>query len=447
MGRRKPDSREHTLRFRFTPPPPTPPEVRKPRRRRLRWLRLLVVAFLLFLLALVSAFFGFVTAIAQDLPKLDQYQEPELAQLGGIWAKGKNGKWIKIATLRSPEARILVKPNQIDADLRNAVVAIEDKRFFDHKGVDPTAILRALVNKWSSGSEEGGSTITQQLIKNTLIGDEHSYQRKLKEAALAYQLEQRWSKEKILAEYLNTIYFGHGNYGVETAARYYFGKGANNLEAEEAALLAAIPKAPSLFDPVEHPAAARERRNLVIDEMVDQGYVSPEAGLVAKSRRLLPKDRRPGLRTTNRIQPYFVDYVIQQLERKYGERTFTGGFQVYTTLDLRRAGAGARRPSRRRSRSTPQHPAGSLVSIEPSTGKVRGDGGRIGLRQEPVQHRHERPAPAGLGVQAVRAAGGARGRHPDLDALHLGQAALRPRQPPGLVRHQLHASRTRARSR
>ena len=298
MGRRKPDSREPTLRFRFTPPPPTPPEVRKPRRRRLRWLRLLVVAFLLFLLALVSAFFGFVTAIAQDLPKLDQYEEPELAQLGGIWAKSKKGEWVKIATLRSPEARILVKPNQIDEDLRNAVVAIEDKRFFDHKGVDPTAILRALVNKWSSGSEEGGSTITQQLIKNTLVGDEHSYQRKLKEAALAYQLEKRWSKEKILAEYLNTIYFGHGNYGVETAARYYFGKGSNNLEAEEAALLAAIPKAPSEYDPVEHPAAARQRRNLVIDEMVDQGYLSPEAGLVAKSRRLLPEDRRPGLRTS-----------------------------------------------------------------------------------------------------------------------------------------------------
>ena len=275
MGRRKPDSREQTLRFRFTPPPPPPPEVRKPKRRRIRWLRMLVVAFLLLLLAIVSAFFGSVTAIAQDLPNLEQYKTETPAQLGGIWAKGKNGKWVKIATLRSPEARILVKPNQIDPDLRNAVVSIEDKRFFDHKGVDPTAILRALVNKWSSGSEEGGSTITQQLIKNTIVGDEHSYQRKLKEAALAYQLEQRWTKEKILAEYLNTIYFGHGNYGVETAARYYFGKGANNLEPAEAALLAAIPKAPSFYDPVEHPDQARERRNLVLDEMVDQGYISP----------------------------------------------------------------------------------------------------------------------------------------------------------------------------
>ena len=314
------------------------------------------------------------TAIAQDLPKLDQYQEPELAQLGGIWAKGKKGQWVKIATLRSPEARILVKPNQIDEDLRNAVVAIEDKRFFDHKGVDPTAILRALVNKWSSGSQEGGSTITQQLIKNTLIGDEHSYQRKLKEAALAYQLEKRWSKEKILAEYLNTIYFGHGNYGVETAARYYFGKGANNLEAEEAALLAAIPKAPSLYDPVEHPAAARERRNLVIDEMVDQGYVSPEAGLVAKSRRLLPKDRRPGLPTANRIQPYFVDYVIQQLERKYGERAFTGGFQVYTTLDLAEQEQ-AEKAVAATLRSTPAAPGGLARLHRARQRQGAGDGG------------------------------------------------------------------------
>ena len=326
-------------------------------------------------------------------------------------------------------------------------MAIEDKRFFDHKGVDPTAILRALVNKWSSGSEEGGSTITQQLIKNTLIGDEHSYQRKLKEAALAYQLEKRWSKEKILAEYLNTIYFGHGNYGVETAARYYFGKGANNLEAEEAALLAAIPKAPSLFDPVEHPAAARERRNLVIDEMVDQGYLSPEAGLVAKSRAgSCRRTAGRGLRTTNRIQPYFVDYVIQQLERKYGERTFTGGFQVYTTLDLAEQEQ-ARESRRGDAQGRPAAPGGLARLDRAEHRQGARDGGRVGLRQEPVQHRHERPAPAGLGVQAVRAAGRARGRHPDLDALHLGQAALRPRQPPGLVRHQLHASRTRARSR
>jgi penicillin-binding protein 1A len=368
MGRRKPDSRERTLRFRFTPPPPPPPEARKPRRRRIRWLRLSVVVFLLFLLAIVSAFFGFVTAIAQDLPNLEQYKTETPAQLGGIWAKGKSGKWVKIATLRSPEARILVKPNQIDPDLTHAVVAIEDKRFFDHKGVDPTAILRALVNKYTSGSEEGGSTITQQLIKNTITGDEHSYQRKLKEAALAYQLEKRWTKEKILAEYLNTIYFGHGNYGVETAARYYFGKGANNLDVQEAALLAAIPKAPSLYDPVEHPDAARERRNLVIDQMVDQGYVSPELGAVAKATRLLPKGRRPGLHTANTIQPYFVDYVIQQLERRYGERTFTGGFQVYTTLDL------AEQETAEKALQWTLHgkgPEGSLVSIEPGTGKVR----------------------------------------------------------------------------
>ena len=148
MGRRKPDSREHTLRFRFTPPPPTPPEARKPRRRRLRWLRLLVVAFLLFLLALVSAFFGFVTAIAQDLPKLDQYQSCELGAARRHLGQGQERQ---VDQDRDAALARGAHPRQAETrstpDLRNAVVAIEDKRFFDHKGVDPTAILRALVNK------------------------------------------------------------------------------------------------------------------------------------------------------------------------------------------------------------------------------------------------------------------------------------------------------------
>ena len=381
------------------------------------------------------------TAIAQDLPKLDQYEQPRARAARRHLGQGQERQVGQIATLRSPEARILVSRTRSTPTCATRSSRSRTSASSTTRASTPTAILRALVNKLVERLARRAARRSRSSSSRTrYVGDEHSYQRKLKEAALAYQLEQRWTKEKILAEYLNTIYFGHGNYGVETAARYYFGKGANNLEPAEAALLAAIPKAPSLYDPVEHP---------------DGGARAPQPG----DRR----DGRPGLRLARlrrrgkarraaaqgpparpahgatRIQPYFVDYVIQQLERSYGERAFTGGFQVYTTLDLPSRSTAEK--ARRGDAEGQGAPAGSLVSIEPRTGKVRAMvGGRYGYGQrEPVQHRHERPAPAGLGLQAVRAARGPRGRHPDQHALHAREAALRPRQPPDLVRDQLHA--------
>ena len=157
--------------------------------------------------------------------------------------------------LRGSQSRVLVHSADISPLMKQAIVATEDKRFYEHRGVDIRGMARAL---WADirhkGAVQGGSTITQQFVKNALTGNARSVTRKLKEATLAWQLEQKWSKDQILTAYLNTIYFGNGAYGVERAARTYFGHRANKLTLSEAALLAGIPEDPSLYDPVAHPA-------------------------------------------------------------------------------------------------------------------------------------------------------------------------------------------------
>ena len=373
MFRRK-RQREAPLQFTFEPPPPPSKKERTPRRRRIRWLRLLTVVWLLGLLAIVSAFFGFMTAIAQELPSLDQYGKGRAPdQVGYIYAKNgydRNGKpvWVRIATLSSADSRILVKPNEISPVMKEAIVAIEDRRFYQHRGVDPEGIVRAVFRRYQSGSQEGGSTITQQFIKNTFLTPEQSLQRKIKEAALAWQLEQRWSKDKILSEYLNTIYFGHGAYGVESAARYYFGKHASQLDAGEAALLAAIPKSPTRYDPITNPKEAKERRDLVLDKMVQQGDLTPEAAAIEKDSRLLEKGWEPHHERGSTIQPYFVEYVEQELINHFGTaRTFGGGLRVYTTLDLKEQKLAE---DAVRQTIAGKGPDAALVAIDPKTGGV-----------------------------------------------------------------------------
>src|SRR6185503_19026913 len=165
-------------------------------------------------------------------------------------------------------SRVLVASDEIAPIMKQAVVAVEDKRFYEHNGVDVHGIVRALWQDIRSQSVvEGGSTITQQYVQNAYSRNEDTIARKVREAALAWQLSQRWSKDRILTAYLNTIYFGNGAYGILQAARTYFhGKRASELTLPEAALLAGIPASPSLFDPVQHPVATRERRSYVLDQ-------------------------------------------------------------------------------------------------------------------------------------------------------------------------------------
>src|SRR5205823_9624048 len=180
-----------------------------------------------------------------------------------------------LAILRGSQARIIVPSEAISPWLKHSIVAVEDRRFYEHRGIDVRGMARAL---WADvshhGAVQGGSTITQQFVKNAYVGRERTITRKLKEAALAWQLEQRWKKDRILTAYLNTIYFGNGAYGIQQAARTYFDTTARDLTLPEAALLAGIPEDPSLWDPVAHPQAARDRRDVVLQQMLGQGDIS-----------------------------------------------------------------------------------------------------------------------------------------------------------------------------
>ena len=224
-----------------------------PRRRRIRKLRLLALLTVLGLLGSVSFGFGLVTAIAGEIPKLDPRRQLEQEVNGYIYdSTGKR----QLAVLRGSEARTLVEYDDIAPMMRHAIVAIEDRRYWEHRGVDIRGIARAL---WQDIRQqkvvEGGSTITQQFVKNALLHDERTIGRKVREAALAWQLNQKWSKRRILEAYLNTIYFGNGAYGVQQAARTYFRHGVEQMTIAEAALLAGLPANPSRYDPVTNPRA------------------------------------------------------------------------------------------------------------------------------------------------------------------------------------------------
>jgi penicillin-binding protein 1A len=318
---------------------------------------------------MASFIFGLVTAIASQIPELDPAHQQRFEHDGYIYDGDAKHPHL-LAVLRGSESRVLLDSDQIAPIIRQAIVAIEDKRFYEHRGVDLHAIGRAFwADVRNKAVVQGGSTITQQFIKNAYVKDQRSVARKLKEAALAWQLEQRKSKDWILTAYLNTIYFGNGAYGVGQAALTYFGKPASELTLPEAALLAGIPRDPARYDPVTNPRAAKLRRRLVLDQMLAQGIIAHDQFKEARSAALpSPEEiRLPG--TQEREGQYFVNYVKQQLVDEYGSsQVFGGGMRVYTTLDrrLQKIGRGAIA----KWLSNPDGPQAALVAIDPRNGNV-----------------------------------------------------------------------------
>ena len=283
------------------------------------------------------------------------------------------------------ERRIFVPLAQIPTALQDAVIATEDARFYSHHGVDPTGIARAIYQNWRRRRiVEGGSTITQQLAKVLFLTPDRSLERKLKEAVLALLLERRYSKDRILELYLNQIYFGQGAFGVEAAARTFFGKSIGELTLAESALLAGLPKAPATYSPFDHPDAAKRRRNTVLTRMVETGALKPDQARPAGQAALVlvPPERR---RTTGQ---YFLEYVQQLLEQQYGaDVVFKGGLHVYTTLSptmqlkaerVLRDGLRAVEARRVAAKGKPvsaeaptDRPEGALLALEPQTGYIK----------------------------------------------------------------------------
>src|SRR3954451_2098778 len=320
------------------------PNGNPPRRRpKLRKLRMALVFFGLAILALVSWIFGIMMAVASDLPQLED--RAQFADARNSVVYDINGQ--KIATLTNNEGRILINSADIAPVMKEATVSIEDRRFYEHRGVDFQGIGRAVVQDvLHTGATQGGSTITEQFVKNALRaqGSRTVFQ-KLREAALAYQLERHWDKDKILTEYLNEIYFGQGAYGIEEAAKTYFGynhpgcgspdnRCASELFPWEAAMLAGIISSPTGYDPATNPEAALDRRNLVLSNMESQGDITQEE-YAQYAKEPIPKPDQIQTPTEDSKAPYFTSWLGQQLVDKYGSgEAFGGGLQVYSTLDL-----------------------------------------------------------------------------------------------------------------
>jgi len=356
-----------------TGPPPVNPRMKK--------LRLLAIFLPLTLLAIVSTVFGMMMAVASDLPDLENRKEYQAAKNSVLL----DSQGQEIGVLTNNQSRVLVSYDQIPRTMRNAIIAIEDRRFYENSGIDVRGIARAFSQDiLQRKAAQGGSTIAQQFVKNALQaqGNRTVFQ-KLREAALAYHLTRKWPKKKILEQYLNSIYFGNGAYGVESAARTYFGNQPDHqdcgtphhplcvseLKPDEAALLAGVVANPSAYDPVAHSVAAQRRRDLVLKDMLDQGLL-PRLQYHNAVQEALPAavDIKPA--TVSSKAPYFTTWVRQQVVDRFGaRRALEGGLKIRTTLDLDLQRAAEEAVHKYLPDST--WPSAALVAIDNQTGAVR----------------------------------------------------------------------------
>jgi penicillin-binding protein 1A len=334
---------------------------RKSSRRRAAVLSLVAILGLMFAVAGAA-----VTGVATfgSSCDLNSLQQVEIGSNTFIYAADNS----RLGVIPAERNRQPVPYKQISTWMPKATIAIEDRRFYAHDGVVVEGIARALWKNVSAGQVvEGGSTITQQLVRNLYIGRERTVERKLKEACLALKLDSAWTKNRILATYMNQVYYGNLAYGIEAAAQTYFSKKARELTLPEAALLAGLPQAPSLYDPFNRTETATNRRNQVLAAMLDEGDITRdqydwavERGLGLKAGRLYKEIR----------EPYFFSYVRDQLIAEYGAGTVrSGGLKVYTTVDPRfqRAAQKAIRDTLYES----DDPAAAIISINPKNGAIR----------------------------------------------------------------------------
>jgi len=300
------------------------------KKRKFLWLKISAVVVVLLVIVVLGVTAGAIFALSRNLPSLAALEKRPNAVNTTIY--DRHGQLI--AELHGAENRVLASSNMISAVMKQATVAVEDERFYSHHGVDFRSLLRAaLENLRAGGVVQGGSTITEQYVKNAYVGNERTYTRKVREAVLAWQLEDQWSKDRILTAYLNTIYYGAGAYGVEAAAQTYFHEHASHLNLQQAALLAALPKFPTEYSPTTDPKLAKQRRNLVLQLMAAQGYITAQRAASAMKQKIGVFQHPPSM--NNDMASYFTDYVTRVLTQRYGTRqVFEGGLRVYTSIDM-----------------------------------------------------------------------------------------------------------------
>ncbi|HEY2311098.1 MAG TPA: transglycosylase domain-containing protein [Gaiellaceae bacterium] len=335
-------------------------KTRRPRRKR-RLLVFLAIAIPLALLALTAAGGAVYFGASCDLSALQPVQQADSSLVYGA-----NGSLIGV--LPAVENRTAVVQKAISPWMPKATVAIEDRRFYQHGGIDPEGILRAFVADVSAGHiVQGGSTITQELVRNLYLSRDKTVQRKVVEACLAVKLARAWPRDRILTAYLNDVYYGNHAYGIQAAAETYFSVPASRLSLEQAALLAGLPQAPSYYDPLHNPTAALSRRDAVLQALRRSGDITEAQYTASAHDRGL--DLRPSSAYASR-EPYFVGYVENLLEQQYGAATVrAGGLKIYTTIQprLQRAATGALSHVL----YARHDPSGAIVSIDPATGAIR----------------------------------------------------------------------------
>ncbi len=284
-------------------------------------------AFLVLVAATLGAVGGLLIVYSTDLPEVGELEHYRPSSITEVY--DDQGRPIGSFAV---QRRVIVAYEDLPPVLRDAVLSIEDKNFESHWGINFYRVLGAAYQDIRSGSRaQGASTLTMQLSRNLFLSNERSFRRKFQEVLLAMQIERRFTKPQIFTMYCNQIFLGHGAYGFEAGSQFYFNKRTRDLNLEEAALLAALPKAPNAYSPVNNPERARRRRNLVINAMLEDGKITAEQATRAKEAPLNLDVKVP----TNSLAPYFVEEVRQYLERKYGsDEVHRSGLRVYTSLNL-----------------------------------------------------------------------------------------------------------------
>ena len=296
--------------------------------------------------------FGYIFAAYQSLPAVNNNMRPAVSsQVFDIHGR-------LITTLHSDQNRLPIDINKVPPNLQNAFIAAEDNRFYDHIGIDPIGIVRAVITNFTNrGIAQGGSTITQQLAKNAFLSQEQTLKRKIQEAMLALEIERKYSKKEILEMYMNQIYFGQGAYGIQTAAKTYFDKDVSELTLKQCAMLAGLPKSPNYYSPFNNLNEAKNRTNTVIDKADDLE---------------LTKKKQT---SENAETASFIDYVSQQVAAKYGDDAlYKEGLKIYTTMDAEKQHAAVRAlrhlPDNYRDKNGLLQPQAAIVSIDPKTGHI-----------------------------------------------------------------------------
>lgn len=314
---------------------------------------------------------GFAVAVWGGLPDVSQTMTPDTS------SQIFDRKGRLITTVHAEQNRLPVPISEVPKNLQNAFIAAEDVRFYEHHGIDPRGILRALYNNILSrdATGQGGSTITQQLARNAFLTQEQTIKRKLLEAVLALEIERKYTKDEILQMYMNQIYFGQGAYGIQTASHVYFGKDVKDLNLAQCALIAGLPNSPNYYSPFRSVEAAKSRQAVVLDQMAKYGYITAAEAAAAKTADL--HLAKPDKGSSGSVASYFISYVVQTLSDKYdSDAIYKEGLKVYTTLDLdmqKEAEAAVKRqlPAGTKDKNGLTQPQGALLAIEAKTGYVR----------------------------------------------------------------------------